>query len=787
MAMLFPPRGLSPAGSTMDRPCLGMRAHSPPVRSTLMPTAAAKSSSSMVDLRSKSITAPTATLAAPLRAFPPPASSAGLGNHGYLSPQPAWSSTSQANARGSMTPLAPRTAARGSTTPFAPKLGSGSMSPLTPQAFNSRSSISAPSTSKLQATVAGSTLVPPLGGRASVPTEPPQLMRPVSVTASSSSLVVPPALSSSVAAPSMSRSVVVPPASAFSVAAPPVLSSVTVPTARPLLSSVTIVAASSSVSVPSVSTRPAGTVTTAMGSPILAAANGSADKQLKAGAVLQLQGALYDVVGPEPLGMGSFGAVWEAERRDGVEGKVAIKEILCRSQKELADAMLEGRLLSMIHGAKPQQLDGKVPDLVAMETEVIQYNGKDCWLMRLAMTKVPGMQLDTFLDICKGKVPCNDEAVLNVADDVMMECQTLSGACKFARSLLFQMVCTFECMSTVVYHRDVSPHNILIDVSDPRNLSFGLVDFGLSIDRQSWHGPKGNTSWHYVDIGGDCRYWPVSVWIMFIGGSDELERQLPLSQEYQTRLDFHALGITVLEILMSLLPPTALATDEMWALQAAWEQYWQNVTDFWKRTMAVFDSGEDPARLKHWIRNDGRVLETIGSDLAVLRTALKKAADSCAKPGHVNSSPDAARLFRTLLALVGRCGTVGVQDSNQPPSWQSVKLLVDSPVGTVSNEQPHAATSPFLGHAGSVAAPATPGTPFAPRPFPGSVSLAAPATPASPFAPRPVSGSVALPSGCRIADMTRAGSPLILQSRATAPPPSYFVRSSLQTGLRPVR
>lgn len=39
---------------------------------------------------------------------------------------------------------------------------------------------------------------------------------------------------------------------------------------------------------------------------------------LEAGAIVNIQGNNYHV--SEPLGMGSFGAVWAAERRDGVKG-----------------------------------------------------------------------------------------------------------------------------------------------------------------------------------------------------------------------------------------------------------------------------------------------------------------------------------------------------------------------------------------------------------------------------------------------------------------------------------
>lgn len=399
---------------------------------------------------------------------------------------------------------------------------------------------------------------------------------------------------------------------------------------------------------------------------------------LEAGAIVNIQGNNYHV--SEPLGMGSFGAVWAAERRDGVKGEVAVKEILCRSQKELGDATLEGRLLRLIHSTRPQQLVGKVPDLVGCEAEPL---GPDQWLMRLAMTKVPGMQLDTFLEMrhlpsARGSV--DSSAVANAVAVTVSQCQSLAGVCRFSRSLLSQLASIFECMAPVVYHRDVSPHNILIDVESSNNPRFGLVDFGLGIDLQSWHGQKGPSSWHYVDIGGDCRYWPVSVWIMFVGGSDELDKLPHLSKEYQTRLDFHALGITVLEILMSLLPASAFAIDEIWSLQAAWNQYWKDVTRFWKRTMEVFDSGQDPVHLKQWIRTEGRVVDTLGADLLSLRSALRRAADACASalPGSAICVPDAARIFRTLLELLSNGGKSGMLDSLETPRWQTIRYLIDA-------------------------------------------------------------------------------------------------------------
>jgi serine/threonine protein kinase len=501
----------------------------------------------------------------------------------------------------------------------------------------------------------------------------------------------------------------------------------------------------------------------------VASSNGASGRKpaLKSDAILQIQGIRYYVVGAEPLGMGSFGAVWAAERRDGLKGEVAIKEILCRSQKELGDATLEGRLLRMIHSAKPNKLMGKVPDLVAMETETV---AADQCLMRLAMTKVPGIQLDTFLELCSagkakvGPTSREDDAVASAAAAISSRCQFVPGACRFAHMLLSQLASIFECMSAVVYHRDVSPHNILIDVANPSNPQFGLVDFGLGIDLKSWHGPKGTTSWHFVDIGGDCRYWPVSVWIMFMGGNEELDKFPALAKEYQTRLDFHAVGITVLEILMSLLPTIALGTEEMWSLQAAWNQYWQDATRFWKRTMEVFDSGEDPAELKRWIRTEGRVVETLGADLAVLRGALRRARDACgrAAPGTLNYSQDASQLFRTLLELVSNSGKAGQEDSLQSPNWQVVRSLID---GDLSMPTLSAPKTTSIVPTSSVPIP-TVTTALAN----GSSQTTSRQTFSSSYC-----GSIAVPAGRHVQEWrTRSCSPMPIVSRGIATPVPHY-------------
>jgi serine/threonine protein kinase len=471
--------------------------------------------------------------------------------------------------------------------------------------------------------------------------------------------------------------------------------------------------------------------------PIVVGGGSSDDPFLQAGALLQIQGVFYRI--GEPLGMGSFGAVWGAERCDGTCGSVAIKEILCRSSKDLADAMLESKLLNMIHDARPEEnsLAGKVPDLVGKEAQPI---GPDQWMMRLAMTKVPGMQLDNFLEMCNTPQLQGSEDASAAAVAVATQCCSLAGACRFATSLLLQLSAIFERMASVVYHRDVSPHNVLIDVADPQNPNFGLVDFGLGIDVQSWIGPKGSTSWHHVDIGGDCRYWPVSVWIMFVDGSPELDQMPALSREYQERLDFHAVGITVLEVLMQLLPQAALDAEAIQGLRSAWTAYWQDVHRFWTKTMEVFDSGEDPSEFKRWIKGEGQVAEILGARLTAIRAALRQASSG--------STPEASRLFGALLQLISNAGC----DPLNTPKWSDIRASISSEsmaARTLSSRSPimgaTVVKAPLLNAGGSLMLPAKTSTTLSAT-YGGSMLV--------PSGTHLQQGSMLLPAGTRIGPAT---------------------------------
>jgi hypothetical protein len=295
-------------------------------------------------------------------------------------------------------------------------------------------------------------------------------------------------------------------------------------------------------------------------------------------------------------------------------------------------------------------------------------------------------------------------------------------------------------MSSVVYHRDVSPHNVLIDVSDSQTPNFGLVDFGLGIDVQSWIGPKSSCSWHHVDIGGDCRYWPVSVWIMFVDGSPELDQMPALSREYQERLDFHAVGITVLEVLMQLLPQAALDAEAIQSLRAAWSAYWQDVHRFWTKTMEVFDSGEDPSEFKRWIKGEGQVAEILGARLTAIRSALRQASSG--------STAEAGRLFGALLQLISNAG----YDPRNTPKWSEIRASISSEsmaARTLSSRTPinRAAIvkAPVLNAGGSLMVPGKTSTTLSSA-YGGSMLV--------PSGNQLQQGSMLLPAGTRIGPAT---------------------------------
>lgn len=298
---------------------------------------------------------------------------------------------------------------------------------------------------------------------------------------------------------------------------------------------------------------------------------------------------------------------------------MALKEVLCRSQSELRQAIFEVQvLMALEQAASPHRLKLRVPRCIAYKVNVCSGG----WKVRTAMTLVPGQSLDYFL---RQKPPPG--------------CTVSTGlrrALSLVSCLLRDIGPALQLLGPIAWHRDVNSHNILIDASDAddsniaANASFWLIDFGLAVDSQSWVSEQGR--WRTEYIGGDSRYWPPSSWIMHLVGPEGFDHRPDLCDQYQRRLDIHGLGVTALELLCTVAMACPLADEaEEQALQPwapifhAWTCYREAVWQWWATVYAVFSVGGDLAPVQAQL-----VEERIVEQLLLLLTRIRIALRSCA-------------------------------------------------------------------------------------------------------------------------------------------------------------
>jgi len=366
--------------------------------------------------------------------------------------------------------------------------------------------------------------------------------------------------------------------------------------------------------------------------------------------------------------------------------EIAIKEIVCSSPVDIEAANIEADLLQRLaEGSDAKVAESRIPALVAKITDQLT---PECCRVRLAMTRVKGVPLDSFL-----REEAEKESLKSVQTGaVPSRKQRLQRGCFVARELILQLAPVMGHIATMAFHRDVNWNNILVDSScDLKNLHFGLVDFGLAVNMQLWRGPLGKDSWQLVDIGGDCRYWPMSAWIQFECGWNELDKHPFLAAEYENRLDHHAIGLVALQALVGLCPPLAADTagiaDGEQSLPAdfdglldAWSQYWDEAILLWTRLLECFRTGGDQDALKLACASEG-AHNQVGHALVRVRDAARQALASC-DAGGGEEGPDAAPVLRAVLELLSVAGSSGVEDPAEgdeavrpPPSWETIASI----------------------------------------------------------------------------------------------------------------
>eukprot|EP00441_Pelagodinium_beii_P024386 CAMPEP_0197657636 /NCGR_PEP_ID=MMETSP1338-20131121/44749_1 /TAXON_ID=43686 ORGANISM="Pelagodinium beii, Strain RCC1491" /NCGR_SAMPLE_ID=MMETSP1338 /ASSEMBLY_ACC=CAM_ASM_000754 /LENGTH=487 /DNA_ID=CAMNT_0043234051 /DNA_START=52 /DNA_END=1515 /DNA_ORIENTATION=+ len=343
----------------------------------------------------------------------------------------------------------------------------------------------------------------------------------------------------------------------------------------------------------------------------------------------------------ELLGKGSFGTVWLATPAPiSSMPRIALKELVCTTQDEVERAILEGHYLRKMSADTSKAAAGRVPELWAIEVE--RNEAEQSWLVRTAMTRLPGQALERKLtDTCPPE-----------GQDIR---RCFAEACCYAGQLLAQLAPALEAISECVYHRDVTTRNILV-AEEGLSLTFGLVDFGLAVDAAQWRSGA-----YTSDLGGDGRYWPVSAWFAFEHGAKALDRHPALQQEYRTCIDVYGLGMSALRCLLELLPalPEDLqleampshALKKLKALQDIWAEHWADMRRFWQPVYEIFLAGGCFDLLREEYREVG-VHQKVSENLAVLRVAVREARQACQNAAPESGLAGMPALFDALLLMI---------------------------------------------------------------------------------------------------------------------------------------
>eukprot|EP00929_Paragymnodinium_shiwhaense_P001732 TRINITY_DN101969_c0_g1_i1.p1 TRINITY_DN101969_c0_g1~~TRINITY_DN101969_c0_g1_i1.p1 ORF type:complete len:1007 (+),score=220.04 TRINITY_DN101969_c0_g1_i1:74-3094(+) len=345
---------------------------------------------------------------------------------------------------------------------------------------------------------------------------------------------------------------------------------------------------------------------------------------------MKVQGKVFILTGV--LGTGSFGTVYKGhEKEEGADGEeVAIKEIVCKTPKDKATAEYEAKLMKALQGngdplcdtpaarcarlrSRSSLLRIACPKLMATETLA---DGSGKWTVRIVMNRVPGLPLDDFWGKDGNK-------------------RGFSAAMVLARDFLEQMFPTLEALSPICLHRDANAHNIMLDAAEvkvkdneaddsspsspfepARRNTFTLIDFGLATDTQAWRAGE----WKSKDIGGDCRYWPVSCWKQMLFGYKYVLANKEVSDEYIHNIDAHSLALTCIQLLVGVTTGTVPVSAK--PIFSAWKAYWEDAVKIHKELYAVFKGNGTWANLKKNFLQQ-QIAEKTGRNLERLQRALE--------------------------------------------------------------------------------------------------------------------------------------------------------------------
>jgi len=373
------------------------------------------------------------------------------------------------------------------------------------------------------------------------------------------------------------------------------------------------------------------------------------------------------------------------------EQEVALKDVWCKMDSALKQSIFEAQVLLDVE--RKSLLDGPKAASRLRLPRCFSYRVDptgDGWSVRTAMTRLPGEQLDDWLR--REAVAVEDILRTTVANNLRPRPWTshLRRGFAMVRRLLSQMGYTLDRLAAVAWHRDVNSHNILVsdsvNVSTPldvmgsgRRCSFWLCDLGLAVDSPSWGTDDG--AWRTADIGGDCRYWPASCWMVHCYGSKFLAGHKDFCRQYRSRLDIHGLGVTGVEVLCSTAGAARAAgapapegkgaeASELWgSLLEVWKRYRDATGQWWED---IYNALSASGTVDFETVRSQLLREDVAQQVATLTSDLRSALRSCAEV----SKPAEAEVLLALAELMDEsskaelnelCGKFEETDETMPP------------------------------------------------------------------------------------------------------------------------
>lgn len=357
------------------------------------------------------------------------------------------------------------------------------------------------------------------------------------------------------------------------------------------------------------------------------------------------------------IGRGAFGVVWYAQEKGTASDPVAVKGVVAKTAKAFAAATFEAELLRLLTARLPVSCWERVPRYITHSTLRSSGGGT----VRLAMTFVPGSPLDQWIYgitdeehkqvdasfLVEGRLPASRQRRMR-----------LSAAVSFSANLLSQLSGVFNVLQSIAYHRDVSSHNVLVDVQgdiseqgEAPSAKFALIDFGLAVRSGSW-----NRDWCTSNLAGDPRYWAPAAWMAFAFGFRYVEAHPDpgFHRQYLSRIDHYSLGVLGLETLFSLWDYEHEADAGVPGMREARDAWCQ----FWYASIRLFQmfhlKGSQEVR-KYIARSPEDGIVGVVTHLKHLRQALRHAAS---QPGNSAVAP----LLVVLADLVDDRGSMNWPD-----------------------------------------------------------------------------------------------------------------------------